>query len=36
VFLLASDEALFVVGSADLVDGGLTAHAGMPSLTAEW
>ncbi len=29
-------EVPFVTGAAYLVDGGLTAHTGMPPLTGEW
>lgn len=36
ILFLASDEAPFVTGSAYLVDGGLTAHPGMPPLTGNW
>lgn len=35
VLFLASDEAAFITGAAYTVDGGLTAHTGLPPLTGK-
>lgn len=35
VLFLASDEAAFITGAAYTVDGGLTAHTGLPAITGK-